>query len=66
MSDLAPILLRPSADLAAAMTAAADESGCSRQTWMLAVLTDAVTELGHYPTHLDHDTAPLFDLEGTP
>ena len=58
---LTPILLRPPADLAAAMTTAAEESGCSRQTWMLAVLTDAVTELGHYPPQgAGPDDVPLW------
>jgi len=56
-----PILLRPSAALADAMAKAAEESGCSRQVWMLTVLTDAVTELGHYPpAGAGPDDVPLF------
>lgn len=58
--DLAPILLRPSAALADAMTAAAAECGISRQAWMLAVLTDASAD--HFPDGAHPDDLPLFTL----
>lgn len=57
MSDGA-ILLRPSAALAAAMTAAAEARGISRQAWMLTVLEGACSE---YLTSITPDDVPLFE-----
>lgn len=52
-----PILLRPSADLADAMTRAASEAGCSRQAWMLSVLRLAADP---YMTSITPADVPLF------
>lgn len=54
-----PILLRPSDALAAAMTAAAEGRGISRQAWMLAVLEAACAEYLHAEPH--PDDVPLFE-----
>lgn len=58
MSDTT-ILLRPSGTLAAAMTAAAEARGISRQAWMLTVLEGACSE---YMTAVTPDDVPLFPV----
>jgi hypothetical protein len=55
------ILLRPGATLAAAMTAAAEARGISRQSWMLTVLAAACSE---YASAITPDDVPLFVAPG--
>lgn len=61
-----PILLRPPTPLAEAMAAAAEESGVSRQVWMLAVLEQAVLSESATGSAILHradvhpDDVPLF------
>jgi hypothetical protein len=54
------ILLRPGSTLAAAMTAAAEARGISRQAWMLAVLAAACSE---YASPITPDDVPLFIVD---
>lgn len=60
MADTKPILLRPPAPLADAMTAAAAAAGArSRQAWMLDVLHDAARP--HLSSEPDPDQLTLVD-----
>lgn len=60
--DCAPILLRPGAGLADAMTRAAAEAGVSRQAWMLAALANAAADYIQHGAH--PDDLPLWDEAG--